>query len=91
MGDIVTFQQYINVDALKQNGTLVFLDRPLEALLPTDDRPLADTEEKIKQLYAEREPVYRAAADEIIPVDDTPAQIADRILSIVQPDFILNS
>ena len=80
-----------NVTALRQNSRLFWLDRNPSSLLPTDDRPLADTEEKIKQLYAEREPVYRAAADEIIPVDDTPAQIADRILSIVQPDFILNS
>ena len=33
----------------------------------------------MKQLYLEREPVYRAAADVIIDVKGTPAQIADEI------------
>ena len=32
-----------NVTALRQNGRLFWLDRDPEALVPTDDRPLADT------------------------------------------------
>ena len=70
-----------NVTALRQNGRLFWLDRDPGALVPTDDRPLADTEEKMKQLYLAREPVYRAAADEIIPVSGTPEDTAARILS----------
>lgn len=69
-----------NVTALRQNGRLFWLDRDPSALVPTDDRPLADTEEKMKQLYLAREPVYRAAADEIIPVSGTPEDTAARIL-----------
>ena len=69
-----------NVTALRQNGRLFWLDRDPGALVPTDDRPLADTEEKMKQLYLAREPVYRAAADEIIPVSGTPEDTAARIL-----------
>ena len=46
-----------NVTALRQNGRLFWLDRDPEALVPTDDRPLADTAEKMKQLYRVREPV----------------------------------
>ena len=65
---------------LRQNGRLFWLDRDPGALVPTDDRPLADTEEKMKQLYLAREPVYRAAADEIIPVSGTPEDTAARIL-----------
>ena len=69
-----------NVTALRQNGRLFWLDRDPGALVPTDDRPLADTEEKMEQLYLARKPVYRAAADEIIPVTGTPEDTAARIL-----------
>ena len=70
-----------NVTALKQNGRLFWLDRNPDALIPTDDRPLADTADKIKRLYAERQPIYKSAADEIIPVIGTPLQVAETILS----------
>ena len=70
-----------NVTALRQNGRLFWLDRDPDALIPTDDRPLADTADKMKRLYTERRPVYRAASDEIIPVHDVPEKIAEIILS----------
>jgi shikimate dehydrogenase len=73
-----------NVDALKQNGTLVFLDRPLAALLPTDDRPLADDADKLKKLYETRCPIYAAAADVTVPVCGTPEETAGAILEKLQ-------
>ena len=73
-----------NVDALKQNGTVVFLDRPLAALLPTEDRPLADDVNKIKALYETRCPIYTAAADVTVPVAGTPEETADAILEKLQ-------
>ena len=73
-----------NIDALKQNGTLVFLDRPLEALRPMADRPLADTEAKLVSLYAERYQIYRAAADVTVPVCATPEETANLILEMLQ-------
>ena len=69
-----------NVDLLKRNGTVVFLDRPLEALLPSDDRPLADNAEKLRGLYAERLPVYTASADVILQVSGTPEQTTEELL-----------
>jgi shikimate dehydrogenase len=69
-----------NVDALKQNGTVVFLDRPLADLLPTDDRPLADDAEKLRALYASRYPIYTAAADVTVSVTGTPEETAEAIL-----------
>ena len=68
-----------NVSVLRQNGRLFWLNRDPESLVPTEDRPLADTQDKMRQLYIEREPVYRAAADEIIPVTGTPEDTADAI------------
>ena len=69
-----------NVTLLRQNGRLFWLDRDPESLVPTDDRPLADTDAKMKKLYQEREPVYRASADVIIPVFGTPESTAALIL-----------
>ena len=69
-----------NVTVLRQNGRLVWLDRDPASLVPTDDRPLADTAGKMKKLYQEREPVYRAAADLVIPVTGTASQTAQQIL-----------
>ena len=69
-----------NVAMLRRNGRLFWLNRNPDDLVPTDDRPLADTEAKMKQLYIEREPVYRAAADVIIPVTGTPQQTANQVL-----------
>lgn len=68
-----------NVRRLKQNGRLVFLDRPLDQLLPSPDRPLGDTAEKVARLYAERSPVYLAAADEIVDASGEPETVAERI------------
>ena len=73
-----------NVDALKQNGTLVFLDRPPETLLPTADRPLADDTAKLRALYAERYPIYTAAADVTVPVTGTPEETVKTILERLQ-------
>ena len=70
-----------NVASLWQNGRLFWLNRSPDDLTPTDDRPLADTEAKMKRLYLEREPVYRAAADAVIPVTGTPEETAGRIES----------
>ncbi len=69
-----------NVTALRQNGRLFWLNRDPDALVPTGDRPLADTADKMKRLWLEREPVYRAAADEIIPVIGSPEDTALRII-----------
>jgi shikimate dehydrogenase len=73
-----------NVDALKQNGTLVFLDRPLADLLPTDDRPLADDADKLKKLYAARYPIYTAAADVTVAVTGSPEDTMNAILECLQ-------
>lgn len=55
-----------NVHNLKRNGRIFFLDRPLKNLLPTSDRPLANSAEKITALYEQRYPIYTACADVII-------------------------
>ena len=70
-----------NVDALRRNGRLFWLDRAEEELIPTDDRPLADNREKIQALYQQRKPIYAATADERIPVTGSAAEAAKDIES----------
>ena len=70
-----------NVRALKRNGRLILLERPAEELIPTADRPLADTREKMDRLRREREPIYHAAADCTVRMNGTPEDAAREIES----------
>ena len=51
-----------NVNALRQNGTLVHLTRSVEKL-PTRGRPLSKNIEALKKMEAQRMPLYKKAAD----------------------------
>ncbi len=68
-----------NVQALKQNGRLYWLDRPWQKLVPTSDRPLSSTAELLERRYAERYEIYRHAADVHIEDPDTPNLAAEAV------------
>ena len=70
-----------NVDYLKRNGKIFFIDAKLERIQTTEDRPLSDTYEKLKKLYDERFEVYRVTADVIVPDMQTPKAEAEYILA----------
>lgn len=55
-----------NVRALHANGYLLFLDRPVDELKTSSDRPLSSDREKVRALFAVRYPIYLAAADKHI-------------------------
>ena len=69
-----------NIRALKQNGKLYFLNRPLSELIPTSDRPLASDENKIKKLYNDRIDIYTNLAEEIITVKNDASFAVQQIL-----------
>ena len=77
-----------NVRYLRRNGKLFFLNAELSRLRATDDRPLSDTVDKLKQLYAERMPIYQTTADVIVPDMATPQEEANHITS-KRKDLIL--
>ena len=58
------------LSALKENGIIVFIDRPLEKLVTTDNRPLSKTRELLKKRYDERYGLYNKAADITVKADD---------------------
>lgn len=76
-GGCVTQPQ--NDTFLKQNGLLLFLERPLQELA-TDGRPLSQSPEALAAMYAGRLPLYRAWADHSFANDSSPARMAAKIL-----------
>lgn len=68
-----------NVKNLKKNGKIYFIDRPLESLVPTSDRPLAQDRAAIEKRYLERYEIYCKTADARIDADCDALTVADRI------------
>ena len=70
-----------NVDALKKNGKIYFIDRPLSQLIPTDSRPLASDREAIEKRYKERYSIYKNTADCIIDAGCTVEKVVEKIIN----------
>lgn len=73
-----------NVNALKQNGCIVHIRRPVDSL-PTDGRPLSTDIDALRQMEKARMPIYQAAADNTFDntVQRTPEQLADAVCEIL--------
>ena len=63
-----------NVRALRQNGVVLFIDRPVEALAVGGNRPLSSSAEALRTMEAQRRPLYLAAADAVISNTGTLAE-----------------
>ena len=72
-----------NVRRLKRTGRIYFLNRPLEYLLPTPDRPTASTAQAICQRYEERFDRYCATCDVRIDTDE----VIDHTVQAIRKDF----
>ncbi len=68
-----------NVTDLRRNGRLYFLDRPLEQLVPTSDRPLSSSTEALRKRFEERYHRYCAVSDVHIKVDGDAESVAQSI------------
>ncbi len=68
-----------NVAALKQNGILYFIDRKLELLISTSDRPLSSTKEALTMRYNERYDKYCTCCDKKIDGNGSPQAVANEI------------
>ncbi len=73
-----------NVRALKQNGVIFFLNRSLDDIMPTSDRPLSSDREALEKRFNERYNKYKSACDfEIISdttAEDTVGKIKEYLL-----------
>ena len=78
-GGIVTRER--NRDALRQNSTVIFIERDLDAL-PTAGRPVSQSTD-LNELYKKRLPLYRRFADATIKNDTTVEETAEKIVSFL--------
>lgn len=69
-----------NLINLRYNGNILFIDRPLNMLIPTDSRPLSIDRMALENLYMTRYPIYNEACDTRIEAVGTPMEIANDIL-----------
>ncbi len=68
-----------NTDTLKENGRIYFINRPLEKLVATADRPLSRDDEALKKRFNERYSLYLQCADVVIDGSGTIDEVAERI------------
>jgi shikimate kinase len=73
-----------NMDILKENGRVYFINRPLNELISTDDRPLSNSRESLEKRYNERYSLYISSADVVIDGSGSIEEVAKRI----EADFI---
>ncbi len=73
-----------NIELLKENGKVFFLDRPLELLITTDDRPLSSNKSDLEKRYNERYDLYKSSADVIIDASGTVESVVNKVLKVIQ-------
>ncbi len=73
-----------NVRRLKQNGLAYFIDRDIELLCSTSDRPLSSNREALEKRYQERYPIYCSSCD--VRVDGNGQ--ADAVAKLIYEDYI---
>ncbi len=72
-----------NADLLKLNGKVYFLDRPLEKIQATSDRPLSSNREDLEKRFNERYNIYLNCCDKHIISDGT----AEDTVNSIRKDF----
>jgi shikimate dehydrogenase len=72
-----------NIENLKANSRIYFLDRPLDMLVTTSDRPLSSNRADLEKRYNERYELYKSSADVIIDGVKTVEEVAE----LIEEDF----
>ena len=72
-----------NIENLKANSRIYFLDRPLDMLITTSDRPLSSNRADLEKRYNERYKLYKSVADVIVDGSKTVEEVA----KIIEEDF----
>lgn len=70
-----------NIQWLKGNGTVIWIQRDPELLESGNGRPLVPDQEAVRRLYKERLPLYTAAAETIIENDGSEEDALQKILA----------
>ncbi len=73
-----------NIEYLKANGVIVFIDRPLELLQVSDTRPLSSNQSDLEKLYHERYDLYCNYSDIIVKNDQDLELVINKIINEVK-------
>lgn len=73
-----------NVDMLKANGRLIFIDRSLENLTPTSDRPLSGDMDSLRRRYEDRYPIYLSVCDDTVDGNGSVTEVASSIIKLLK-------
>ncbi len=71
-----------NIELLKENGKVFFLDRPLNLLEATNDRPLSSNKSDLEKRFKERYPLYMSSADVKIDASVALSEVVNQILEV---------
>ena len=69
-----------NVSALKYNGKLFFIDRPLNLLVTTDTRPLSANRELLEMRFKERYHIYKSVCDCHVDGSGSAPDVSEKIM-----------
>lgn len=69
-----------NIEILKQNGKVYFIDRPLDQICATSDRPLSSNREALEKRFNERYDIYCNSCDKQIFSNATAEDTANTLL-----------
>lgn len=73
-----------NMEYLKANGIIVFIDRPLDLLQVSDTRPLSSNQSDLEKLYHERYDLYCNYSDIIVKNDQDLELVINEIINEVK-------
>lgn len=79
-GGVIKKQQ--NIDYLRRNSIIIFIDRKLELLETTTSRPLSNNKKDLEKLYIERYPIYKKSCDYIIKNNDKLEDVISKIIEV---------
>lgn len=71
----------LNIERLKRNGRVYWLDRPLAALMPTSDRPVTSDRESLARTFHFRYPKYKAYCDVRISARKNVPTTAEKVIA----------
>lgn len=70
----------LNIHRLKRNGRIYLLDRDLDLLISSKDRPLASDRDRLHNLYAGRKNLYLDTADVVIDNNSSVEDVVERLI-----------
>lgn len=71
-----------NIDRLRRNALIIFIDRPLTLLQATESRPLSSNKKDLEQLYYKRYPIYIKSCDYKVVNDNEIENVIEQIIEV---------